>query len=275
METMRDPFFASRVNVVMFREPWGKTPWTGIEQTAITERCLESGWEALMFVQLDDSSQIPKWLPKTNVRFALASYGLEQLAGAVKARVQEQGGVLKPLDPMTEARRIKRKADYYKDREELMRDRQWIEAQVHQNIRTAFARVHEMVSEINSEHDLQIDIGKANYQSCVMRCGYVSLGIWWEQPIYNSVVNDRNGECYLRVAEFSGPLVIPGRNERMWCHPQQLKEYRFMPDVAETRDLVWKLGSERIAHDELTKRIVLILMGLIDRMNAGKVPRPN
>jgi hypothetical protein len=274
MESMRTPFFLSRVNVVMFRDPWGKTPWTGVEQTAITERCLETGWETLMFVQLDDTSAIPKWLPKTHVRFALSAYGLEQLAGAIKARVQEQGGAVKPPDPMTEARRVKRQADYLRDRESLMRDRRWIEAEVHGNLQATFVRVQELVAKINSEHGLQIDIGSNGYQSCVMRCRYVSLGIGWNQPIYNSVVNDNNGECYLRVAEFSGALVIPGRNEMTWEKPQQLKEHRFKPDVSETRELVWTLGWERVAADALADRIVLILMDLIDRMNRGKIPRP-
>src|SRR5664280_1260111 len=66
MATMRDPFFESRVNVVLFREPWGQTPWTRIEETAITERCLEKGWDSLVFVQLDSTHTVPKWLPRTH-----------------------------------------------------------------------------------------------------------------------------------------------------------------------------------------------------------------
>ena len=35
-ESMRKPFLDdSRVVVVLYREGWGKTPWTGVEQTAI------------------------------------------------------------------------------------------------------------------------------------------------------------------------------------------------------------------------------------------------
>jgi hypothetical protein len=32
---MREPFFDSRVVAVLYREPWGTTPWTSIEETAI------------------------------------------------------------------------------------------------------------------------------------------------------------------------------------------------------------------------------------------------
>jgi hypothetical protein len=34
-ESMREPFFDSRVVVVLYREPWGTTPWTSVEETAI------------------------------------------------------------------------------------------------------------------------------------------------------------------------------------------------------------------------------------------------
>src|SRR5215472_12360505 len=38
METMRAPFMDARVNVVLFRKPWGETPWTRVEDGAISER---------------------------------------------------------------------------------------------------------------------------------------------------------------------------------------------------------------------------------------------
>ena len=42
LESMRKPFFGeSRVVVVLYREKWGKTPWTRVEETAIKESCLE------------------------------------------------------------------------------------------------------------------------------------------------------------------------------------------------------------------------------------------
>jgi hypothetical protein len=60
LESMRTPFFNdSRVMVVLYRDPWGKTPWTRVEETAIKEACLEHGWERLFFVVLDRASHLP------------------------------------------------------------------------------------------------------------------------------------------------------------------------------------------------------------------------
>jgi hypothetical protein len=65
-----------------------------------------------MFVQLDKISPVPKWLPGTHFRFDSDAYGVEQLVGAIKLRVQEQGDVIEPPNAMTEARRIGREAAY-------------------------------------------------------------------------------------------------------------------------------------------------------------------
>jgi hypothetical protein len=51
----------------------------------------------LFFIVLDKTSTLPIWLPGNYVRFNYADFGVEQAVGAIKARVQENGGVLTPL----------------------------------------------------------------------------------------------------------------------------------------------------------------------------------
>ena len=73
LESMRTPFLTARVLVVLYRPPWGETPWTRVEQTAIAERCLNDGWDHLLFVVLDSTSAVPKWVPNTRVALGLDS----------------------------------------------------------------------------------------------------------------------------------------------------------------------------------------------------------
>src|SRR5262249_50018231 len=62
-----------------------------------------------------------------------------------------------------------------------------------------------------------------DYQKCIMRSGFVSVGCGWYQPIFNNVgSNPVHGDCYLRVAEFSGTLPLPG--EVTMRQPRVLKE---------------------------------------------------
>jgi len=78
LESMRLPFTdESRTVVVLYREPWGSTEWTRVEETPIKERCLKHGWDSLFLVALDKGSTLPKWLPRTHVRFNYADFGPE------------------------------------------------------------------------------------------------------------------------------------------------------------------------------------------------------
>jgi hypothetical protein len=83
IETMRKPFFdGSRVAVILYREPWGETPWTRVEATAIKDGCLARGWANLMFVQLDETSKLPIWLPNTHIRFPISCSRRKRVAAA-------------------------------------------------------------------------------------------------------------------------------------------------------------------------------------------------
>jgi hypothetical protein len=62
-----------------------------------------------------------------------------------------------------------------------------------------------LVDEANTAHGFQIQRG-ANDRSCVLRSGFVSMGVGWHQPIFNLVCDYGPDECYLRVA---GYIVTP------------------------------------------------------------------
>jgi hypothetical protein len=206
----------------------------------------------------------------------MLAYGMDGLVGVIKARVQEHGGKLVPVDAMTEMARIQREANYLADREALMRDRRWIEGTVHANIKQSLQDVIGLMQKANADHGFDI-VGKADGTVCVMRSGFVSLGVGWHQPIFNRVEDDTHGECFLRVSEFSGTLILPG--ERAWVmhEPIELKRHKFKVDVSETRDLIWKEPGKKaiIPAPMLADHIMRIFLDLLSRANRGKVQRPS
>lgn len=201
METMRAPFLEARVNVVMFRDAWGNTPWTRVEDSAVSERCLKGGWGSLMFVEME-KAKLPQWLPCAHIRFHFADYGRDQLVGAIKLRVQEHGGTIKPLDALARAKQVKEEADYLQDRNNLLRDGAFIH-HVHQSIRATLAQVADLADKLNAGHGMRVEFGSQD-RTGVLRSGFVSVGIGWTQPIFNMVGDYEKDECHLRVSEFSG-----------------------------------------------------------------------
>jgi hypothetical protein len=214
LESMRKPFLDCRVMVVLYREGWGKTPWTGVEAHAIKDRCLLSQFRDLMFVQLEKSLR-PDWLPHTHVQFNMFDFGMAQLIGAVKTRVLDGGGHITPLDPISRGIRQKAEADYRADRLRLMRDLQWIKGNVQPAIRSLILRVKEIAEELNRRARYNI-AAPTRESTIVLRQAPVSVLVQWRQPIANSLFDELGYECGLRVTEYSGAVIIPGEN--LWSH---------------------------------------------------------
>jgi hypothetical protein len=241
---------------------------------AIQDSCLKTANRSLLCVQLDKNDPMPDWLPTTHIRCVLGDFTIDQLVGAIKSKVQELGGVIQRPDAMSEAKRVGRQAEYLADRDSMMRDRAWIEGTVHRSLSETFQKVEQLVAQINKDHGFQIDCRANGYRSCVMRSGFVSLGCGWHQPFRNIVGNDPHGDCYLRIAEVSGPLQLPGENAWIIHEPRVLKEHRIKVGVNENRELVWLDGEEQIEPERLADHVVMTLMNLISRANEGKVQPP-
>jgi hypothetical protein len=108
----------ARVVVVMYRELWGETPWTRIEQDAMRNRAYDQGWDFLVFVILDKQVKLPAWLPKTRLMFGLERYGIDGLANVIEERVQAEGGTVHSETVMDYATKLNRDSDYQRQRSE-------------------------------------------------------------------------------------------------------------------------------------------------------------
>jgi hypothetical protein len=272
MESMRTPFVSgSRVTVILYREQWGKTEWTSLEESAIKDGCLNRGWSTLMFVQLDETSKLPPWLPRTQVRFALERYGIDQLVGAIKLRVQEQGGTIEKPDAASRARRVHREADFLAERERLFKDRTWIERTLHASIRIILQSAVDLVKEHGKNLQPQIRTGAKTVDAkdfhCVMTDERVSVAAGWKQGIFSYV----GEEACLFVREFRGSVMVsPGL---IISKPELLKEQKFVVELNANRELVWlEVGKQApLTCEELANRIAMIFFDLIGQANRGEV----
>jgi hypothetical protein len=85
-------FKESRIVVVLYRNTWGNSPWTKIEETAIRNRGFEFGYDFITFIPLDKPVTPPTWLPKNRLWIGLERWGIESAASVIESRIQEFGG---------------------------------------------------------------------------------------------------------------------------------------------------------------------------------------
>ena len=110
----------ARVVVVLYREEWGATSLTRIEETAIRNRALDHGYDFALFIALDERPSVPQWLPRTRLWIGLKRYGIAATAAVIEARVQELGG--QPIEETLEGRavRIERAMALAQEREKYL-----------------------------------------------------------------------------------------------------------------------------------------------------------
>ncbi len=269
---MRIPFLEdSRVVVVLYGQPWGKTPWTRVEQTAIQEGCLDHGWERLFFIMLDNSAP-PVWLPQTHVRFNFSDFGLEQAVGAIKARVQERGGAVSPLTAVKSAALYDQEDLYIQDKRRL-NSYEGVQI-IKQNLIEIFAELERLCNEIQQTKNRGIRAG-SNQGHCVITNGRISLLGGWQWGKY---ANSTEGAAF-KIREYNGQLALP--NERMMFRfdpdPTVLNETSFLPELSRAREYGWieeGQPSEFLSSAALADRCVRQFFDLATRDSRGEIEHP-
>ena len=275
MESMRRPFVDDLlVVVVLYRERWGKTPWTRVEDAAIQDGCLKHGWHRLFFMSLDDAAPFPIWLPNTHVRFSYTNFGIEQAAGAIKARVQECGGVIAPVTALSRARLVHAEAEHLKKKERLFGSQEWIQTTVRPAIAQMFAEIVSLAAQISSDLGMSVRSGssvdtRSAANICSLTNDRVGLSVVWHQP-YTNVMGQ------LEILEIHNGIILPGER-KMWLvgvPPTEMVKHVFLPDLSVNQSLCWtdeRKSLEHLSTGDLADRAVQMFLDLCQRANRGEI----
>ena len=276
MESMRKPFLDdSRIVVVLYREPWGETPWTRVEETAIKDGCLQHGWQRLFFIVLDSGDTLPVWLPQTHVRFNYSDFQLEQAVGAIKARAQENGGQYAPLTPAKRAEIFKAEELFRRDKAR-MNTAEGIE-KILESVAELFRQIETQCADVNAQGFLQIRCETSfkernQVQSCTMTDGRVSMVVAWNQ-LYTNVLDHSS----LMVSEYNAGLILPSEmGQRMYVdQPQKIQQTKYSPDLSLAREYGWAQDSatEFLSSAALAEKCVIRFLDLVNRDARGEIKR--
>ena len=260
----------SRIVVVLYRDGWGKTPWTRVEEVAIRDRFLKEGWDWLLFIMVDSKSTPPPWLPETRIRLSLPDYGIEQAIGAIKARAQELGGQFHKEDAVQRARRLERQMGARAERKRMLGSTEGVDA-----ARSKASEIHSEIDRLakeinNSAKDIKLSMG-SNHDSTVLTNGRVSIIVYFR--------SDRNTleNSYLVIREMNGRLLLPQERERYMVstEPTELSVYKFDPDITSDKGWCWRSQSDPNRYytsKDIAEYSLEVFLNLVDRADKGDVP---
>jgi hypothetical protein len=275
MESMREPFMTSRVNVILFRERYGNTPWTGIELSAIQDSCLKSRFQSLVFAQLDKNDQKPLWLPDTHIRCVLGDFTLDQLVGAIKFRVQERGGMVAKPSPMDLAKRLREEELLRQDERKFFRDDPYIKQTAAKSIddlmKELIAQVEHIKAEVGAQWTCGYESEGAGVRG-VVKYGRVALEVWWRQ-IYTNVIEDVALEC----TEYNGAVLLRSENRVAFYEPKRLTQKKYYPRLSMSREMRWidkaKPEPEQLmSNGDVVEKVIEQFLSLVDRVDRGQIP---
>jgi hypothetical protein len=98
-------FREARTVLVLYREGWGHTDYTSLEQDAIRGRRLRADPRGILVVSLDGGYPAA-WYPEDQFRPSAQDFSIPQIAALVAARVQESGGVVGRESAVEKAERL-------------------------------------------------------------------------------------------------------------------------------------------------------------------------
>jgi hypothetical protein len=273
IESMREPFLTSRVNVILFRERYGNTPWTGIELSAIQDSCLKSRYQSLVFAQLDKNDEKPAWLPDTHIRCVLGDFTLDQLVGAIKLRVQERGGEVTKVSPLELAKRLREEELLRQDERKFFRDDPYIKQvaakSVDELMKELMAQVENIKAEVGAAWTCGYEPEGAGVRG-LLKYGRVALEVWWHQ-VYTNVIEDVALEC----TEYNGPILLRSENRMAFYEPKKLAQKKYHPKLNMSRQMRWidKAKPEQLmSNSDVIEKVIEQFLSLVDRVDRGQIP---
>ncbi len=112
----------ARIVVILYRENWGTTPFTRIEENAIKQRSSEESLDFTVFISLDKNK--PKWVSKFQIWYDFDRYGIKPAAAIIEKRVSEYGGQIREETIADQAARHKREIIRQKKLDDYVLSRQ-------------------------------------------------------------------------------------------------------------------------------------------------------
>ena len=225
----------SRVIVILYREEWGKTTWTRIEETAIRGRAYDEGYDFTLLVNLETSAVPPRWFPRTRIWANLGRYGEAGLASVIEQLVQERGGNATPETLGQRAARLAREVEL-----QIAQDK-FKEGFDGSGARRALAEVQEISDQLESwataEKSVPLKVFRAGRGVLLAHeRGYnkppICMTVLWSGP-YNNVI----GEARLVVTMYEGIPTWPGFN--VWQEPRVVGTLKFACDLDASDNIVW------------------------------------
>ncbi|WP_363347926.1 hypothetical protein [Methylocystis echinoides] len=227
----------SRAVVILYRDDWGTTRWTRIEETAIRNRGFENGYDFALLIPLDKPASRPKWFPQNRLWIGLERWGLNCAAAVIEARAQELG-VTPHRETLEErAARHEREVKFKKEREAAVNSTEGVIAFC-KALEETRDRIREAVEIINKGRKLLTFICMPQPTGpCAVTGLHYALMVQG-RSVYSNTLEGASSEATI----WKDGLPWPGALQ--FDKPKKLRTLAFALDYLPNKSYAWRLQDE-------------------------------
>lgn len=221
----------ARVVVILFRETWGTTKWTRVEETAIKSRHLNEGPKFLIVASLDGNH--PIWYPDTWIWGDLQRYGIDGLASVIETKVRQMGGEVHSETLADYAANIERQITFASDLRRWRNSYEGVENAL-EEVNKLFDLLQQACKQISTSADVQTQLQFAKDSNC-----FASVSGW------NVRFSVSWGHQYGNTLEYSGLSIVMSEGGRFFnrmavVQPQEIARMEYQLDWDRSRRIGWR-----------------------------------
>jgi hypothetical protein len=224
----------SRVVVVLYREKYGTTTWTRIEEEAIRNRAYDEGYDFTIFIPLEENNAIPKYLPKTRIWYDYMRFGPQNAANIISFLVTERGGQAIKETPKEKAERIKRKIHFNDKLQNYLKSPD-ASIDANQEVENLFNICKEKANDIFN--GLNFQITKDNLKFITIHHEKMLLTFRWSCYWSNSLENSKLEVTINKYRNSSDPFQSPT--------PYCIKKHQYDFEKNINWENIWRLKSNK------------------------------
>jgi hypothetical protein len=220
----------ARIVAILYRDAWGKTKWTRIEEEAIKSRFLEDGAEFVTLIKVD-GARPPDWFPVVRIWVDLDRFGPAGAAGVLDERVRAARGAVRAETPQENAARLDRERQAEAERLAFLGSPDGVEA-ADQDVERLFGRLESVSSETGIAFDRE-----GSHCALLYRDGF-SIAVGWSRMYGNTL-----DQSAVYLTEWKGR---PNIGAKQFHSPNRkvIRSLQFRFDMGPDREPLWRTAKE-------------------------------
>jgi hypothetical protein len=233
----------SRTVAVLYRDGWGGTPWTRIEENAIRNRTFNEGWDFVTYVLLDKKSVVPIYVPKVQIWVDFERWGINGAATIIEQRIKEKGGDFRNETIEDRANRLKRLKKAHLERLQYLNTNQALS-----DANIEFSRVLSEVCEVPQkiqDNSSRLFFATRTVPNQYFEFGYHGLFLLFKRTPPRSVVSLEDNKLLICIYQKEGEQHIDYKETT-------ISESNYLFDRSLTGELGWR--NESVLNDFNTSR---------------------